>query len=136
MPKKVMGRSVRRKKNSSEAATARLATDEEKKQAKFKEVIGRRAKYRSVADQIAEHKMHYRNHYYPGNEMFMDTPELRFVDRYYPYAKDGPLYVDEPRDIQGESLCETKRKHMKQKGLRYIVIKARMEMHEVYEQLG
>ncbi len=66
---------------------------------------------------------------------FIDQPLLRTVDKYYPQAKGGPLYIDEPLTKEEEKLCEIKRPKMLQEKLRYIVINKEASEHEVRSQL-
>jgi hypothetical protein len=138
MAKKVSGRTVRRKKSASspEATTARLETDKDQDTAKHKARLSRSKEWRSLAEELAKDKLYYKNHYYPGNKEFMrDHPRMRFVDRYFPYAKGGPLYVDEPMDKDEIALCEKKRDFMKEHKLRYVIIEPKAEFQSLFEQL-
>lgn len=54
---------------------------------------------------------------------FPVEPLLRTVDKYYPGAKGGPLYADEPVTEEDEKDCVRKAKALKSEGLRYIWVK-------------
>lgn len=53
---------------------------------------------------------------------FEINPLMRTVDKHYPYAVGGPLFVDEPVTKEEVALCEIKRKAMVSEGLRYLVV--------------
>lgn len=78
----------------------------------------------SVADKIAGDVFHYKNWYYPNSRIyFPEHGELRFVEKYYPNAKGGPLYVDEPLFEADITDCYKKLPALKDQGLRYVIIK-------------
>lgn len=82
---------------------------------------------------------------YTGNRKFKNAdkhfpnlPLLRTVQKFFPYAAGGPLYVDEPTDPQEERECIKKAVAMKAEGLRYVVITRDMhdrDESEVLEEL-
>lgn len=112
------------------ATTLQEASEDEKDSPAHKRAIDRaeaRQTLISLADQVAEDTMFIRNYMWPTarQEYPIDADAgMRFVSRYYPYAKPRPLYVDEPRSFIGVQRCEEKRKIMKKLGLRYVVLAA------------
>lgn len=96
-----------------------------------------RQKLKSLSDTIAQDTLFYKNHYYPGGrEVFADKKELQSVDKFYPYADGGPLFVDEcSRDFELPIYLE-KEKVMKKLGLRYLLIKPGMTELEAIEALA
>lgn len=92
-----------------------------------------RANLVSLADQVAGDTMFFRNYRWPdANKIYPDDVDamMRFVSRYYPHAKEGPLYIDEPWNIREVNRCEEKRKHMKKLKLKYVVINKEYEIED------
>lgn len=91
----------------------------------------------TLSDRVAEDNFYYLKHYFPGglNE-FRDFPNLRMVKKFYPYAKGGPLYVDEPVFEFQKEECRRKKDVMKKLGLRYIVLEDGMSKEDALSQLG
>lgn len=79
----------------------------------------------SIADKVAGDAMFFSGHKWPdSNKHFPEDDEamMRFVDKFYPHAVGGMLYVDEPKNLSEVDRCEVKRKIMKKLKLRYVVI--------------
>lgn len=76
---------------------------------------------------------------WPGaNAMVPDgvSMDFKFVDKYYPLAKGGPLLVDEPtNDPKIVELCYEKQRVLKKLGFRHIVIEEDATLYDVMEQL-
>lgn len=91
----------------------------------LKDESQRRQTLISVPDQVAGDTMFFTNHRWPeANKYFpedVDAP-MRFVSRFYPYALEGELYIDEPKSLKEVDRCEKKRKIMKKMKLRYVVV--------------
>jgi hypothetical protein len=82
-------------------------------------------RFTRVPDIIAQDDFSVRNEPIPkGKEMFPAEWKMQFVDLFYPYSKDGPLYMDMPRDPHEIALCERKIAIMREKGMRYTYLKA------------
>jgi hypothetical protein len=99
----------------------------------------------SLADQVAEDFMHERNFKYPESEILYPEgfeAEYRFVTKFYPYAKGGPLMVDEPQSEHEINKVYAKMKRIQESGLlkrnklRYCVIEPDSRLDQVLEQMG
>jgi hypothetical protein len=99
--------------------------------ARFREV-----EFRSLAEKIAQDRLFYRNYYYPGGrESFAET-RGQTVDKYFPYAEGGPLFVDEVSRTEDEDLFKKKTETMKTLGHRYVAILPGMTEFDVVERLA
>lgn len=91
----------------------------------------------SVSDQVAEDKFVYKNYMYPGaREAFPMNVNLQSVDKYYPYANGGPLFVDEPQHKDDIKVLELKVEAMKKLGHRYLLLKPGMKHEDCLEALA
>ncbi len=90
----------------------------------------------SLAEQLAGSSMMYRNYYWSGWQQHVPTKaELQTVDKYFPYAKDGPLFVDEPQLDWQIKKCEEKTAVIRRAGHRYLVLKPGMTFTDAQLQL-
>lgn len=90
-----------------------------------------------LCDKIAESNVYFRNWKWPGcMELYPNDPGMRMIDKYYPYAKGGPLLVDEPTFKDEVEKCYTKQKVLKQRGHRYVIIETDTDLVMALEQLG
>ena len=108
--------------------------DQLEKEPKVKGV--RHNKTNSMTDEIAESSFCYLNFtvsqlkdYFPQNR------DLFHVDKYYPYAKGGPLFIDTPRFVPEIDLCELKKVAMKELKLRYLAITPQMDLGDCLLEL-
>lgn len=93
----------------------------------------------AIADQIAESLLWFRNWKWQGSDLFFPLdPDMRLVDKYYPYAKGGPLLVDEPGDEDQAKKSYDKQKVLKKLGYRFIVVEMNpaTTLFDALEQLG
>lgn len=100
---------------------------------KTKELKGYNAEaYLGLAAKIAKSTVYYGNKKFKNaDKYFPVNPLLRTVQKFFPYAEGGALYVDEPTDPQEERECGLKAAAIKKEGLRYIVITR--DMHDMEE---
>lgn len=93
-------------------------------------------KWRSLAERIAFHRLYERNkHVGALKEAHPHRPYLWTVDFFFPYAKGGPLFIDEPAlkpDI-GES--EMKTAFMLRAGFRFLIVKPKMTYEDCMTEL-
>jgi hypothetical protein len=84
-------------------------------------------------DRVAGDKLCIKNQPIPkSREWFPLEWKMQFADLFYPYAKDGPLYIDQPGTLHDVALCERKLRVLREKGIRYTYMKsgeAEMEMN-------
>lgn len=99
-----------------------------------------RSQFISIGDQVAESVTWLKNwKWEEADKHYPLRPDMRTVDKYYPYAKGGPLLVDEPRTPKTfDEFFEHKRRTLKELGYRYLVIEPDPEftLGSALEQLG
>jgi hypothetical protein len=103
-----------------------------------------RQKFVTLADQVAQHTLYFRSYKYQGaDKAYPDSIHAlqRFVTKCYPYAKDGMLLVDEPKNEREAKLAFEKQKVLKKLGFRHIVIcefdaTHPVTLYDLMEQLG
>lgn len=94
-------------------------------------------KYGCMSDALAEDTLCYLNHYYKGGrEKFPNDHQLQFVHKYYPYAKGGPLLIDEPAHKESLEIYTKKQEFMKELGHRYLLVKPKMTELDCREVLA
>lgn len=98
----------------------------------------------TLADQVAQDTFYFRNYKYKGaDKAYPDSLHAlqRFTTKCYPYAKEGLLLVDEPRNPREEKLAFEKQKVLKALGFRHVVIAEydamkQVTLYDLMEQLG
>jgi hypothetical protein len=70
--------------------------------------------------------------YYPNSTQAL----FRFVSKFYPNAKGGPLWVDEPKNEGEIYRAYERQKVMKKIGLRHVVYEKDTSYENLLEQLG
>jgi hypothetical protein len=94
------------------------------------------AEYIGLAAEVAQDTVYVRNTHWDGAEKFFETePLMKTVDKWFPYAVGGPLYVDSPTSKSEERDCIRKAEAMKKLGYRYCYIGENMDLDEVQSQL-
>ena len=105
----------------------------EKKTYSFREV---QPQWNSLAEKIAKDKLFYKNYYYAGGrQLFPNNPKLQTVDKYFPYAEGGPLFIDELSYLDNANEYAIKTKKMKELGHRYVAIEPKMNELDILERL-
>ena len=98
--------------------------------------VEQKPKFRSMSEELAQSDLFVGKWMFPeARTKFPDEPWMRYVDKYFPYAKGGPLLIDEPRYADDLKKCERKAPHLYALGFRYVVIKPQMTMHEAVMEL-
>lgn len=96
----------------------------------------REVQFKSLAEKIARDQLFYRNHYYPGGrEAFAFNIRGATVDKYFPYAEGGPLFIDEVLRTEDQELFKKKTEIMKSLGHRYVAIMPGMTELDITERL-
>lgn len=132
MNKVVAAKTIRAKRSSEVIVPEMNGT----KQQRIDSFIARQ-NLKTLSDQIANDSLYYINHYFAGCfQAFPDKKELQHVDKYYPYADGGPLYVDEQNSSLDKRDLTLKMEIMKKLGHRYVIIKPEMKLHEALEYLA
>lgn len=81
-------------------------------------------KYYSRAEKLAQNKFCIMNWKWPHAEShFPNEPWMRSVSKYFPYAKGGPLLIEECELPYQIERAERKAKFLKQLGLRFMILK-------------
>jgi len=97
---------------------------------KLKELIG-------VAAEVAQSTIYCRNWKFKNaDKHYPHEPLMRRVEKYFPYAVGGPLYVDEPVSKLDLAQCKVKALVMKKEGLRYVFIEKDAKLSDVLMQLS
>ena len=95
----------------------------------------RRAQF-SVSDELAKDNFHYVGYCVQAlRSTFPDSQRLWTVDKCYPYAEGGMLFVDQPQMPDEIDLCQIKALAMKKAGLRYIAITPQMSLQDAFMEL-
>lgn len=94
----------------------------------------------ALSDKLAGDKFYQKNKFYPAlQKSFPDCKALHYVDRFYPYAVNGPIAIDEanrlntPLEIEGMKL---KRDILAKLGIKYILLTPEITELEALEQLA
>lgn len=91
----------------------------------------------TVAEQVSGDKFCHINFMWPGcKNAFPFQPKLWNVDRYFPYAEGGPLFVDEPNRLADIESLKLKQEAMKKLGHRYLLCTEGLKFEEALEQLA
>ena len=109
------------------------------KSRKILRVADARKELKDVASRVAGHNLHHADWVYEKcHRLFPHDPEMRMVSRYYPYAVNGPLYVDEVDGNDKREVMRAKEKLevLKDAGYRYCWITDSMTVTDVFAQLG
>lgn len=91
--------------------------------------------FQSRAEEIAKSTIYYRNYYYT-KEHFKHDESLRRVDKYFPHASGGPLYVDEPSGPSDFNRTKIKESLMKEIKFRYLIIEENDTLFDLLQKLG
>ncbi len=92
---------------------------------KNEQVVQKRHVFMTIAEQLAEDHTWIGNYRIPADKKLYPHDKdaaKRFVSRIFPYAKGGPLYVDEPRNEHQEAWALERQKHLHSLGYRHVVI--------------
>ncbi len=103
-------------------------------------------KFSNVFEELAQDKFFYKNHFLPDlKEAFPNHPHMWHVDRYFPYAVKGPLYIDHVLKVEQQetkqfaeamALFDAKKKFLKEKKRRYLCFKDGMDLLSAKEELA
>ena len=132
METKASARTIKHKPNSDP-----YALENSRSEQKTLGLIVRSKELRTVADKLAGDREIRKNKIIDAIRVqYPDKAYLWHIEKYYPYAEGGPLYIDEPVKEWELQECAEKVPLMKKLGLRYVVLKPHMTMFEALEQLG
>jgi len=93
-----------------------------------------RLKTASLSDFAANDYFFYIGHKVDQlKSVFPNDFEMYHVDKFYPNADGGPLFIDEERYNYESRKLELKEKEMKKAGLRYLIIKKGMTEQDILE---
>lgn len=98
-----------------------------------------KSQYLYPVERLAQDKLTILNVKYPGSDE--DYPHVqdvlfRFVNKVYPNAKGGPLYVDEPRNEVQVHRAYERHEKMKKRKLRHVIMERDTDYSHLLEQLG
>ena len=133
--RKAQARTIVPKGNS--VPFTRLLSEEEISEDRVSAIIARRANFESVPDKLTGDKLCSINWYYPGGrEAFPYKPDCRYVSRYYPNAKGGPLAIDTPNTPEELELSKLKVPHLEKAGVQFYIIDKKKTLEEMLFELG
>lgn len=116
---------------------ARLLSETEAKNRNHERLLERINKAQSIGEVLAGDKLFYKNWMWPDAKTFFPhEPEMWFVGSYYPYAKGGPLLLDNPNNPREVAMAEKKKKPLADKGFRYYVIDKQKSLEDMLFELG
>lgn len=99
--------------------------------------VSERGSYRSLAEEIAQSKYFERNKFVQVlKEKFPHQANLWTIDRFFPYAKGGPLFVEEPTYKHEMAESKLKRDALMGQPGRFLIIEAGMQHADVMHQLA
>lgn len=97
----------------------------------------REVQFMSLAEKIANDQLYYRNYYYPGGrESFPEQKALQYVDKFFPYAEGGPLFIDEVSRTDDMEKVTLKEQRMQTLGHRYVAILPGMTELDIRERIA
>lgn len=122
-----------------EGYTSRPMTDKDQPQVLAEREAEIKSRRLSLLELITKSSFYHLHHPWPnGKKIFSREPDMARVDRFYPYAEGGALYVDTPKLQPDIDKCDKKRPLMLKQGLRYIVVepgKGEMEIRKQLEEV-
>lgn len=95
----------------------------------------------NVDEQLAQDKLFYKNyHVVELKDKFPNHPKAWIVDKYYPYAIGGPLYLDKPTRVEWvnkeyKELMIAKEQFLKETKKRYLRFDEGMTLMDAKERL-
>lgn len=106
------------------AGTDTELSDEAARERRVAKKLAAAERFTKTTDILAGDRFHTRNQPIPkGKELFPVEWKMQFVDLFYPYSPEGPLYIDMPVTTFDIALCERKMKVLREKGMRYTYLK-------------
>jgi len=74
-----------------------------------------------LPDRLAQDGFWVRNQAIPkGKELFPLEWRMQYVDVFYPHAKGGPLYIDQPNNDWEVAMCKRKYEVLRKLNIRYV----------------
>lgn len=115
-----------------QAETYRLATEAEVQTKKLHLAEAKKINSSFMPDKLANDSFYVRNYPIPkGKELFPLEWRMQYAELCYPYAENGPLYIDIPVTEYDIALCERKYETLKGRGVRYVFIKKDADENEL-----
>lgn len=121
-----------------DSMAARYPDQDDVKDKQKLESYERRWKFIDIASQVAENNFYIMNWKWPGSDRLVPphvSIDFKMISKYFPYAKGGPLLVDEPRFPDQVKLCFEKQRLLKHLKMRYVVIEIDSTYFDVLAQL-
>jgi hypothetical protein len=121
----------------AQPVTTSLPSKSDAREARVAAIIEKRSSLRSLPDRLAGDSLCYKSWIYEGaRERFPDNPELRWVDRYYPYAEGGPLAMDTPVNEQDWKRARDKEKAVRGSGLRFYIVDTKKSLEQMIDEIS
>ena len=101
------------------------------------ELMNRPGQFRSLAERVARDSFCYKNYLCVSAQNAKPDDRLYwYVDRFYPYAHGGTLFIDEPIRQHEIEDCKKKAELFKELGLRYLILWPNIVENDIYNQIG
>lgn len=92
--------------------------------------------WRSLAEKIAQSGLYKKGHFVPIlKEAFPSNNVMWHIDRFFPYAEGGPIFIDEPTREPDILESKLKQKLLRQNGFRVVVLTPGITFDEAMLQL-
>lgn len=93
--------------------------------------------FRSLAERVAGHRLYQRGVFFQQlRDAFPSVPRMWTIDRFFPYSKHGPLYIDEPVMAHQVEESERKREILAKLGKRMVILAPKASFQDAMEQLS
>ena len=133
---RIASRTVRRDQPEGTVFREKSALSDEAQQKIMDKKIAKKREYANLAEELAEHKFYYRNWFWDhARTYFPLEPRLRHVELYFPFAKGGPLLIDQPANDRDQKIAERKQVEIKKAGFRYLILNLKMDENQGREAL-
>lgn len=120
-----------------EASCTRLPNEEQIQNAVRTRLAFNQTAFTTIPEIIAESKSYEKNVLIEKlKTLYPQDPDMFYIEYYYPWAVNGPLYVDCPEFQADIEECEKKRKVMVELGLRYLIMRPCITEKDARMQLG
>jgi hypothetical protein len=119
----------------SKPVNVTLPTSEEKKEFRRKRMVEVEMEFHSIPDKLARSKFFYVNYQWKQRPITDARQWFYYVDRYYPHAEGGPMFIDDPKTEEEINRCKEKAIALLSEGKRYVYILRKQSVDEILSQL-
>jgi len=118
------------------AGTFEEKTEEQLSEERIPLLNAKRKSFNLLPDKIAQDSFYMRNQEIPTmKKAFPFDWKMHFSDLFYPYASDGPLYIDVPQTTHDLEICKKKYDALEPTGINYVYITKEDNENSVLQRL-